>query len=201
MGQIIVEQIITADGFVQDTDGGMKFMDAAPIDSTDSDQLDMLRGVGAIVLGRRTYEMFAGYWPTVDPDDEPVASPINSLPKHIISNTIDSAPWGDHAPATVENGNPVENVERLRATVEGDLLVWGSLQLTDELFRADLVDVLRLRVIPSLIGDGRGPTPADIDHTVITQIASHAGPGWVTTEYDVSHRGAHEVAGSPSRTP
>ena len=50
MGRIIVEQIITADGFVQDSDGGMSFMDAAPIDSTDSDQLEMLEHVGAIVL-------------------------------------------------------------------------------------------------------------------------------------------------------
>lgn len=185
MGQIIVEQIITADGFVQDTDGGMKFMNAAPIDSTDSNQLDMLSRVGAIVLGRHTYEMFAGYWPRVDPDDEPVASSINSLPKHIVSNTLDSAPWGDHAPAFIEHGDPVKSLARLLAAVEGDVLVWGSLQLTDALFRAGLVDVLRLRVIPSLIGDGRGPTPTDIDQAVITQVASHAGSGWVTLEYEV----------------
>lgn len=200
MGRIIVEQIITADGFVQDTDGGMKFMDAAPIDSTDADQLDMLAGVGAIVLGRRTYEMFAGYWPTVDPDDEPVARPINALPKHIISNTVDSAPWGDHVPAVIERGDALESVARLSAAMEGDLLVWGSLQLTDALFRAGRVDVLRLRVIPSLIGDGRGPTPAEVDHLVITQIASHAGRGWVTIEYDVANHGDRGVAVSRSRT-
>jgi hypothetical protein len=103
MAKIIIERIITADGFAQDTDGGMKFMDAAPIDSADSDQLDMLSRVGAIVLGRRTYEMFAGYWPSVDPDDEPVASLIDTLPKHIVSTTLDSAPWGDHVPAVIRH--------------------------------------------------------------------------------------------------
>lgn len=185
MGRIIVEQIITADGFVQDSDGGMKFMDAAPIDSTDSEQLDMLERVGAIVLGRRTYEMFVTYWPAVDPADEPVAGPINRLPKHVVSNTIDDAPWGGLTPATVEPGEPVDTLRRIRSHVDGDVLVWGSLQLTDALFRAGLVDVLRLRCIPGLIGDGRGPTPIDLEQTVITQVASHAGPGWVTTEYVV----------------
>ena len=105
MGRIIVEQIITADGFVQDADGGMRFMDAAPIDSTDSDQLALLEHVGAIVLGRKTYEMFVEYWPAVDPADEPVAEPINTLPKHVVSNTIDRAPWGPHAAAVVDFGD------------------------------------------------------------------------------------------------
>nr|WP_314845335.1 dihydrofolate reductase family protein [uncultured Microbacterium sp.] len=185
MGQIIVEQIITADGFVQDSDGGMKFMDAAPIDSTDSEQLEMLERVGAIVLGRNTYEMFVAYWPTVDPHDEPVAEKINSLPKHVVSGTIETAPWGRHTAAVVEPGDPVETLRRLRSEVDGDVLVWGSLQLTDALFRAGLVDVLRLRSIPSLIGSGRGPTPSDLEQAVIAQVASLAGAGWVTTEYSV----------------
>ncbi len=185
MGRVIVEQIITADGFVQDADGGMKFMDAAPIDSTDSDQLAMLDRVGAIVLGRRTYDMFVEYWPRVDPADEPVAERINTLPKHVVSSTLAAAPWGHHRAAVVEHGDPVATFERLRSDVPGDLLVWGSLQLTDALFRAELVDVLRLRQIPSLIGDGRGPTPTDLTQTVMTQVAHHAGSGWVTVEYAV----------------
>jgi dihydrofolate reductase len=188
MGRIIVEQIITADGFVQDSEGGMKFMDAAPIDSTDSDQLEMIGRVGAIVLGRNTYGMFVDYWPTVDRADEPVAAPINSLPKHVVSNTLEAAPWGEHAAAVVEAGDGVEILRRLRSEVDGDVLIWGSLQLTDALFRAGLVDVLRLRCIPSLIGSGRGPTPSDLEQSVITQVASHSGNGWVTTEYLVGER-------------
>lgn len=188
MGQIIVEQIITADGFVQDSDGGMKFMDAAPIGSTDTAQLEMLERVGAIVLGRNTYEMFVNYWPTVDPADEPVAGPINSLPKHVVSSTLEAAPWGRHTPAVVEPGDPLDTLMRLRSEIDGDVLVWGSLQLTDAMLRVGLVDVLRLRCIPSLIGSGRGPTPSDLEQAVITQLASHAGSGWVTTEYAVGER-------------
>lgn len=188
MGRITVEQIITADGFVQDSDGGRKFMNAAPIDSTDSDQLGLLERTGAIVLGRKTYEMFVDYWPAVDPTDEPVAALVNSLPKHVVSNTIEVAPWGAHRAAIVEPGDPVAALSRLRTDVDGEVLVWGSLQLTDALFTAGLVDVLRLRQIPSLIGDGRGPTPRDLDQAVITQVGLHAGSNWVTTEYEVGTR-------------
>jgi dihydrofolate reductase len=80
----------------------------------------------------------------------------------------------------------VVTLARLRSDVEGDLVVWGSLQLTDALFRAGLVDVLRLRQIPSLIGDGRGPTPRDLGQAVIDQAAVHTGSNWVTTEYAVT---------------
>ncbi len=121
MGRIIVEQIITADGFVQDADGGMKFMNGAPIDSTDTDQIQLLEHTGAIVLGRKTYEMLVGYWPAADPADEPVAALINSLPKHVVSNTIDVAPWGSHREATVHPGDPVGTLARLRNDVNGDV--------------------------------------------------------------------------------
>jgi len=77
----------------------------------------------------------------------------------------------------------VAALTRLRTDVDGDVLVWGSLRLTDALFNAGLVDVLRLRQIPSLIGDGRGPTPRDLDQVVISQVALYAGSNWVTTEY------------------
>lgn len=188
MGRIIVEQIITADGFVQDSEGGMKFMNAAPIDSTDSDQIQLLERAGAIVLGRRTYEMFVDYWPAVDPADEPVAALINSLPKHVVSKTINVAPWGPHREATVHPGDPIATLARLRTDVDGDVVVWGSLQLTDALFNAGLVDVLRLRQIPSLIGDGRGPTPRDLNQAVINQVALHAGSNWITIEYELGNQ-------------
>lgn len=83
---------------------------------------------------------------------------------------------------------PVATLTRLRDEADGDVLVWGSLQLVDALFRAGAVDVLRLRQIPSLIGSGRGPTPADLEPTIVTQVAVHPGPGWVTTTYEVSGR-------------
>lgn len=186
MGRLIVEQIVTADGFAQDSDGGMKFMESAPISATDTEQLSMLESVGAVVLGRRTYEMFSEYWPDVSPEDQPVAALINSLPKHVVSATLESAPWGSHAAAIVESGGALKAVQRLQAEADGDVLVWGSLELTDALFMAGMVDVLRLRGIPVLIGSGRVATPAGLEQTTLRQVASHATGGWVTTEYALS---------------
>ena len=78
-----------------------------------------------------------------------------------MSNTLESAPWDDHEIA-VERGDGVDAVRRLRDQYAGDLIIWGSLTLTDALFRAGEVDVLRLRIVPTLIGAGRAATPDDL---------------------------------------
>ena len=73
MGRVIVEQIVSIDGYVEDAQGGIGFFfDAQELEATDQEQLRMLRSVGAIVFGARTYRMFADYWPQADPVAEPV---------------------------------------------------------------------------------------------------------------------------------
>ncbi len=186
MGRIIVEQIVSADGFAADTDGGMTFMTVAEPDEVDDDQLRMLEQVDAIVLGRVTYGMFAGYWPQADPARYPVAGPIATLPKHVVSNTLESAPWGDDE-IVVERGDGVESLRRLKAQYAGDLIIWGSLALTDALFRAGEVDVLRLRIVPTLIGAGRPATPEDLPLTTLTLTGTRVfDGGQVTLEYAVT---------------
>jgi dihydrofolate reductase len=186
MGRIIVEQIISADGFAQDSDGGMKFMTVAEPTEADDDQLRMLERVDAIVFGRVTYGMFAEYWPDADPERYPVATPIAALPKHVVSNTLESAPWDDHE-IGVERGDGVDSVRRLRDQYPGDLIIWGSLTLTDALFRAGEVDVLRLRIVPTLIGAGRAATPDDLPPTALTLDGTKVfDGGQVTLEYAVS---------------
>ena len=186
MGRIIAEQIISADGFAQDSDGGMKFMTVAEPAEVDDDQLRMLERVDAIVFGRTTYGMFADYWPQADPNRYPVAKPIEALPKHVVSNTLDAAPWGD-GEISVERGDGVETLRRLRGQYSGDLIIWGSLSLTDALFRAGEVDILRLRIVPTLIGAGRVATPADLPPTALALAGSRVfDGGQVTLEYTVS---------------
>jgi dihydrofolate reductase len=188
MGRLIVEQIVTADGFAADSDGGMKFIPTTVTDDyeIDTEQLDMLRTVDAIVLGATTYRMFADYWPTASVADDPVAEPINRLPKHVVSNTLDRAPWGD-GEITVERGDGVASVRALLDRYAGDVIVWGSLTLADALLAAGAVDVLRLRVVPRLIGSGRGISPAGLAMTDLTLTATHShASGQVTLQYDVA---------------
>lgn len=187
MGRLIVEQIVSADGFAADSDGGMKFVSGTDLlDPGVTEQLQMLRGVDAIVLGATTYRMFAQYWPTASADSDPVAEPINRLPKHVISNTLDRAPWGD-SEIEVHPGDGVESVRSLLARYSGDVIVWGSLVLTDALFEAGVVDVLRLRIVQRLIGSGRGVFPADLPmaELELTATSAHAG-GAVTLQYAIN---------------
>lgn len=163
MGRIIVEQIVSLDGYAEDADGGVDFfVNATWINEADAEQLRMLSGVSAIVFGAKTYRMFADYWPSADPVAEPVATPIKELPKFVVSSTLSSAPWGADDSAEVLRGDGVAAVRSLRQRFTGDLIVWGSLSLSDALLRADEVDVLRLRVVPVLLGRGRSFTPSDL---------------------------------------
>ncbi|WP_052632029.1 dihydrofolate reductase family protein [Pseudoxanthomonas suwonensis] len=161
MGKVIVEQIVSIDGYAEDAAGGIGFFtDAQAVNAADQEQLRMLRSVGAIVLGARTYRMFADYWPQADPAAEPVAAPIRELPKFVVSSSLEAAPWGADQSATLLRGDGVAAVRGLRGRIAGDLVVWGSLTLADALFEAGEVDMLRLRIVPALLGRGRPFAPA-----------------------------------------
>jgi dihydrofolate reductase len=185
MGRLTVEQIVSIDGYAADAHGGIEFFEAVDtVDSNDEDQLRFLGDVDAILLGATTYRMFAAYWPDADPVRERVAEPINRLPKYVVSNTLERAPWGD-GEVEILRGDGVASVRALKDCHE-HIVVWGSLTLADALFEAGLVDRLRLRLVPVLIGQGRSFTPARLgerrlalDH-VVQQPSGH-----VTLAYEV----------------
>lgn len=187
MSKIIVEQIISADGYAEDADGGIGFFENARwINDADSEQLQMLSGVSAIVFGAKTYRMFASYWPSADPVAEPVATPIRELPKFVVSSTLESASWGEQDSIEILRGDAVAAVRGLRGRFSGNLIIWGSLSLSDALLRAGEVDVLRLRVLPLLLGRGRSFAPPDLGMRQMSLGAakSFAG-GVVVLEYEV----------------
>jgi dihydrofolate reductase len=190
MGRLTVEQIVTADGYAADESGGLDFFLATgAVGPADHDQLAFLDGVDSILLGANTYRMFADYWPSVDAATEPVAEPINRLPKFVTSNSLQSAPWGD-GEVEVLSGDAVDQVERLKRRTNS-IVVWGSLTLTDALFRAGLVDALRLRIVPVLIGAGRSFTPADLDERRLRLDHTVAHPsGYIDTTYLMHERAA-----------
>lgn len=187
MGRLIIEQIVTVDGFASGLDGNLDFMDmATEFDSTDHDQLAMLEHVDAILLGRNTYTLFEDYWPGRTVEDDAVAEPINRLPKHVVSNTLSRAPWGRYDSATVENGEPRLTVARLKRHYSGDIVVWGSLMLCGALLQAELVDQVRLRIVPVLLGEGRTATPGLRHARTLRHVDTHTfDTGHITLVYDV----------------
>ncbi|MBC8087642.1 MAG: dihydrofolate reductase family protein [Phycisphaerae bacterium] len=187
MGQIIVEQVISADGYAADKAGGIGFFEQdSTLSEMNADQLEMLEGVDAMVFGANTYRMFREFWPTPASANEPVANFINTRPKHVVSSTLSSAPWGSFAPAQIEKGDAMETLKRLRHQYSGHIIIWGSLTLAEAALRARVADRLRLRSVPVLIGSGRSATPDDLEDTRLTLLTAKSYPnGHVLQDYQI----------------
>ncbi|MWV50340.1 hypothetical protein GRS96_13790 [Rathayibacter sp. VKM Ac-2803] len=186
MGELVVQQFVSADGFAANADGVFDVFEGVGTEMADFEERNAARmsGVDAILLGRATYEMFVQYWPTPASDAEVIAEAINSTPKHVVSATLTQAPWGSFAPARIIG---LEEIDAVVAS-PGETLVWGSLALTRHLFAADAVDRVRLVVLPTAIGRGVPWSPPETPLALELLDVAHFGNGMVETEYRVARR-------------
>jgi dihydrofolate reductase len=114
---------------------------------------------GGFLLGRRTWEIFAAYWPNAPEEEQVVAEPLNTKPKYVASTTL-TEPLGWQA-STLLQGDLEEAVGALKQEDGGDLHVIGSTQLVQALIERDLVDELRLMIDPVALGGGKRFLPDD----------------------------------------
>ena len=145
----------------------------------------------AFLLGRRTYEIFAAFWPLVADAGDPVASPLNHLPKYVATRTLHEATW---AGTKLLSGDVVEEVRRLKDLPGRELQVHGSGGLLQTLMANDLVDEYRLFVYPVVVGSGRrlfrdGAPPRSLELVESTTTST----GVVVADY---RRGGPLVTGS-----
>ncbi len=103
-----------------------------------------------LLLGRKTYEIFAAYWPHAT--EEAVAGPLNAATKYVVSTTLPTADW---PPSVLIKGDVVEQITRLKQEDGPELQVLGSSQLIQTLIAHDLVDEYRLMIFPMLLGRGK----------------------------------------------
>jgi dihydrofolate reductase len=163
MRKLIVNEFMSLDGVAQapggadeDTTGGfehggwhMRYMD----EPAQKSALEAIVDAGGFLLGRRTYEIFAAYWPHAPEEEQVVAEPLNTKRKYVASTTLsDPLEWQN---STVLQGELAEAVAALKQEDGGDLHVIGSTQLVQTLIEHDLVDELRLMIDPVVLGGGK----------------------------------------------
>ncbi|MFI9394212.1 dihydrofolate reductase family protein [Streptomyces bauhiniae] len=142
---------------------------------------------GAFLLGRHTYDIFAGYWPKVTDPENPVAAKLNALPKYVVSATVGDPEW---AGTTVLSGDLAKEVQALKERTGGEVQIHGSGALVRSLVNLGLIDTLHLLTFPVVLGEGRR---LFVEGAVPTRFR-HAG-GTVTGK-GVSIQ-SYDLAGSP----
>jgi dihydrofolate reductase len=200
MGQLVVQEFVTADGFAANTNNEFNAYEMLEGGTAEFDQsqLAWLDNVDAMVLGASTYRMFVDYWPTPASDGEVIAPALNGLRRFVFSQHLKKAPWGDLPEATIESGDAVEAIRRIKSEIKGSIVLWGSLTLSETFFMAGEVDAVRLVVMPIAIGAGRGVFPAGQDPTLLSLLSAKTyDTGLIELEYAV---GAGQSQGRSTST-
>jgi dihydrofolate reductase len=156
MGKIVISENVSLDGVIQDPTGEEGFRLGGwfgQIGDKDREawaqvELDEALGTEALLLGRRSYEWFAARWASRSGE---WADRLNSLPKYVVSSTLEDPDWNN---STVLKGDVVNEVSKLKQEVSGDIVVYASGQLVQTLIEHDLVDELRLMIYPFVLGAG-----------------------------------------------
>jgi dihydrofolate reductase len=154
MGRVIVIEFVTLDGVISDPDGsdhlphgGWAFRHGRETVAGDKFRLGELMESGVLLLGRRTWELFATLWPT---RSDPFSLRMNAIPKRVATHTrTDLSGWANSTPIAGDL------LDAVRAdTAHGDVIVTGSISVLRTLQDADIIDQYRLLTFPSVVGSG-----------------------------------------------
>lgn len=162
MRKLTVSEFVSLDGVMQapggadeDTEGGFRHggWQMGYFDDVAGERIGAsMAQTGAFLLGRRTYEIFASYWPTQS-DDDPIAKILNGLPKYVASTTLaEPLAWQN---STLLQGDVAKAVAELKEGEGGNIVVLGSGGLVQTLYENDLVDEYALMIHPIVLGSGK----------------------------------------------
>jgi class 3 adenylate cyclase/dihydrofolate reductase len=178
---VTLDGIIEAPGFDEHRSGRNTWALRVQTDEDEVYNKAQTMSADAFLLGRRTWQIWAAFWPTASGGDHEMIERMNSVRKYVASNTLKRADWNN---TTILSGDIAAQVAKLKAQPGGDLVVYGSADLVDELLRHDLVDEFRLLVYPVILGSGKRLFRDRIDTHHLHLVESHTfGSGVVLLKY------------------
>ena len=154
--RIVVTEFVSLDGVMEAPGGepGFKYpgwtFEFERGDDGNQFKLDETRQSDGLLIGRRTYESFAGAWPEREGE---FADKFNSMPKFVVSTTLGEPGWNNTT--VLDGGDATAEVRKLKQEFDGELQVPGSHRLVQELLASDLVDQVNLMVFPVILGTGK----------------------------------------------
>jgi dihydrofolate reductase len=192
MGMLVVNTFTSLDGVMQapgmpeeDLEGGFDHGGwQVPYFDEESGQVmtEAIAAIDALLLGRKTYEIFAGYWPYA-PADDPIAAKLNEAPKYVASRTLDAVAWNN---STLLKGDIADEVARLKETHD-EIHTSGSGNLVQSLMKDELVDRYNVWVYPVLLGSGKRLFAEGTMPTALRLLESRAfGNGAVLLSYELT---------------
>jgi dihydrofolate reductase len=156
MRKVVLSMYVTLDGVMEDPGGAEEFEHGGwSMQFFDEDAAkyayDQLFASDALLLGRVTYQGFAAAWPSMT-DEAGFADRMNSLPKFVVSTTLEEVQWNN---SSLIKENVAEEVSRLKQQPGQDILIYGSGELVQTLMQHDLIDEYRIWVHPVVLGSGK----------------------------------------------
>jgi dihydrofolate reductase len=181
MGTLTITTFTTLDGIMQAPGGPDEDRDSGfahggwsfPYFSEDMGEVigEAFGKAECFLLGRRTYEIFAASWPNFPDQDDPVASRLNTLPKYVVSTTLEKADW---QPTTIIRGDIPTEVTKLKNQYDGEIQVHGSAALAQTLHNHGLIDEYRLFIEPIVLGTGKRLFEPAAAPTALRQVESRS---------------------------
>jgi class 3 adenylate cyclase/dihydrofolate reductase len=185
--RLIVSEFITLDGvmeapgFEEHRDGRNAWALKLQSEETQRYKFEEMFAADAILFGRTTYQIWAAFWPTAG-GDEAFTRRVNELPKYVVSKTLQDPGWNN---VTVLHGDIGEAVAKLKAEPGGDIVLFGSADLVDELAKHELVDEYRFMVFPVILGSGKHMFRDQIETRHLRLVSSRTfGSGVVLLVYE-----------------
>jgi dihydrofolate reductase len=178
--KLVVSEFLSLDGVMQapgqpdeDTEGGFKhggWMQAYFDEQFGDTITRTIASADAMLLGRRTYDIFAGYWPK---SKEEMARALNTMTKYVVSRTRQVVEWQN---AVLIKGDVAPELARLKQEPGKNIVVFGSGQLVQTLLRHDLVDDLQVLIHPVILGSGKRLFTDSIDRKNLSLAGSRTTP-------------------------